>query len=106
MREQQWERVLSTVVKGSKAWLHSGEGSSRRSVMMAHFGPQKLSLCERLRNFGSCNLTTQGWLYVAAILDLYARWVVGWSMSSSCDEACVEATLCMALTRRRRKQGL
>lgn len=30
--------------------------------------------------------TTTGWLYLAVILDLYSRAVVGWSMSSYCDE--------------------
>ncbi len=28
----------------------------------------------------------QGWLYLAVILDLYSRAVVGWSMSACCDE--------------------
>lgn len=31
--------------------------------------------------------TTAGWLYLAVILDLYSRAVVGWSMSNCCDEA-------------------
>lgn len=34
--------------------------------------------------------TTQGWLYLAVILDLYSRAVVGWSMSACCDEDLVE----------------
>jgi|SRR5579859_6045474 len=50
--------------------------------------------------------TKQGWLYLAVILDLYSRIVVGWSMSSHCDEALVENALLMALTRRRPKAGL
>lgn len=44
--------------------------------------------------------TMQGWLYLAVILDLYSRMVVGWSMSAHCDEALVEAALRMALARR------
>src|SRR5579859_2845130 len=28
--------------------------------------------------------TAQGWLYLAVVLDLYSRMVVGWSMSSNC----------------------
>lgn len=47
--------------------------------------------------------TTQGWLYLAVILDLYSRAVVGWSMSAHCDEALVENALHMALSRRRPK---
>ncbi len=50
--------------------------------------------------------TTQGWLYLAVILDLYSRMVVGWSMSSHCDEGLVENALLMALARRRPKAGL
>lgn len=50
--------------------------------------------------------TMQGWLYLAVILDLYSRAVVGWSMSASCDEALAENALQMAVARRRPKAGL
>ena len=50
--------------------------------------------------------TAQGWLYLAVILDLYSRAVVGWSMSACCDEELVAKALQMALTRRRPKAGL
>jgi len=50
--------------------------------------------------------TIQGWLYLAVILDLYSRSVVGWSMSGNCDEELVEHALTMALARRRPNAGL
>jgi putative transposase len=50
--------------------------------------------------------TAQGWLYLAVILDLYSRVVVGWSMSGSGDENLVERALAMALARRRPQAGL
>jgi putative transposase len=50
--------------------------------------------------------TQQGWLYLAVVLDLYSRLVVGWSMSAHCDEALVETALYMALARRRPAAGL
>ena len=50
--------------------------------------------------------TTQGWLYLAVILDLYSRAVVGWSMSACCDEELAEKALQMAIGRRRPKAGL
>jgi putative transposase len=50
--------------------------------------------------------TQQGWLYLAVILDLYSRMVVGWSMSSNCDERLVERALHQALARRRPRVGL
>jgi transposase InsO family protein len=50
--------------------------------------------------------TAQGWLYLAVILDLYSRTVVGWSMSASCDEALAESAANMAMARRRPRAGL
>jgi putative transposase len=50
--------------------------------------------------------TMQGWLYVAVILDLYSRMVVGWSMSSNCDEKLAEQAHPQALARRRPQRGL
>ena len=50
--------------------------------------------------------TAQGWLYLAVILDRYSRIVVGWSMSSNCDERLVERALNMALARRRESSWL
>jgi putative transposase len=50
--------------------------------------------------------TAEGWLYLAVILDMYSRLVVGWSMSAHCDELLVEMALHMALARRRPAAGL
>jgi transposase InsO family protein len=50
--------------------------------------------------------TAEGWLYLAVILDLSSRLVVGWSMSAHGDEPLVEAALRMALARRRPSAGL
>ncbi len=50
--------------------------------------------------------TMQGWLYLAVILDLYSRMVVGWSMSGNCDENLVECALDQAIARRHPKAGL
>lgn len=50
--------------------------------------------------------TMQGWLYLAVILDLYSRMVVGWSMSGNGDEKLVERALDQALARRCPKAGL
>jgi putative transposase len=44
--------------------------------------------------------TTEGWLYVAIILDLFSRLVVGWAMGASNDEQLVTLALEMALVRR------
>ena len=50
--------------------------------------------------------TQQGWLYLAVILDLYSRRVVGFSMSASIDEPLVLSALRMALVTRRPEPGL
>jgi putative transposase len=44
--------------------------------------------------------TQEGWLYLAAILDLYSRRIVGWAMSERIDTALVLSALAMALRHR------
>jgi putative transposase len=44
--------------------------------------------------------TGQGWLYLAAILDLYSRKIVGWAMSERIDTVLVLRALAMALLHR------
>jgi transposase InsO family protein len=44
--------------------------------------------------------TKENWLYVAAILDLYSRKIVGWAMSERIDAALVLGALSMALLHR------
>lgn len=44
--------------------------------------------------------TRQGWLYLAVLLDLYSRQVVGWSMSDRNDTKLVADALMMAIWRR------
>ena len=50
--------------------------------------------------------TSEGWLYLAVVLDLFSRKVVGWSMSSRMKADLVCDALKMAIWRRRPKDGL
>ena len=50
--------------------------------------------------------TDEGWLYFAAVLDLYSRRVVGWSMSSQMTAQLVTDALVMALWRRGKPREL
>jgi transposase InsO family protein len=50
--------------------------------------------------------TKQDWVYVAAILDLYSRRIVGWAVSSQINTALVLAALQMALCHRQPPEGL
>jgi len=50
--------------------------------------------------------TAEGWLYVAVVLDLYSRRVVGWSMNASMTAELVTDALTMAVWRRGRPRKL
>jgi putative transposase len=50
--------------------------------------------------------TTEGWLYVAVVLDLYSRRIVGWSMQARMTSQLVADALMMAIWRRGRPQEL
>ena len=50
--------------------------------------------------------TREGWLYLAVLLDLHSRFVVGWSLSSSLDRSLPLEALENAVRRRRPGRGL
>ncbi len=50
--------------------------------------------------------TDEGWLYLASIMDLFSRLIVGWSMSLSLKAAIVIDALNMAIARRSPQAGL
>jgi transposase InsO family protein len=50
--------------------------------------------------------TCEGWLYLAVLLDLYSRKVIGWAFSMRNDEALTLAALQMALDQRQPEPGL
>jgi len=50
--------------------------------------------------------TAEGWLYVAAVIDLYSRRVVGWSMSARMEAQLVTDALIMAIWRRGEPEAL
>ena len=50
--------------------------------------------------------TQEGWLYLAVLLDLYSRKVVGWSLGSRMDVGLVKGALDMAIGRRQPAPGL
>lgn len=50
--------------------------------------------------------TQEGWLYLAVVIDLYSRKVVGWSMSSRMKAQLVCDALMMAIWQRRPQAGL
>jgi len=50
--------------------------------------------------------TAEGWLYLASILDLFSRKVVGWAMADHMETSLVEDALKMALLQRQPNAGL
>jgi len=50
--------------------------------------------------------TTEGWLYLAVMMDLYSRRIVGWSMSNRLQESLVINAMRMSLFRRKVKSSL
>jgi transposase InsO family protein len=50
--------------------------------------------------------TDEGWLYLAGVIDLYSRKLVGWSMADHMETGLVAAALTMALAQRGVKEGL
>ena len=51
-------------------------------------------------------LTREGWLYLAAVLDVYSRKIVGWATSEWIDTELVKAALRMATMQRMPEAGL
>ena len=54
----------------------------------------------------TCISTDEGWLYLAVVMDLYSRRVVGWSMSARMTATLVCDALRMAIFRRQRPRGV
>jgi putative transposase len=50
--------------------------------------------------------TAEGWLYLAAVMDLYSRRIIGWASSSSLQSSLVKDALHQALRTRRPAAGL
>jgi putative transposase len=50
--------------------------------------------------------TYEGWLYLAVVLDLYSRQVIGWAMAAAQDEALIEQAFRMALLGRHPSAGM
>jgi len=50
--------------------------------------------------------TEQGWLYLAVVMDLFSRRIVGWSMTDHLKSGLVSQALTMAISRRRPGDGL
>ena len=50
--------------------------------------------------------TKNGWLYLATVIDLYSRQVIGWSMADNMKTKLINDALTMAIWKRKPKKGL
>jgi putative transposase len=50
--------------------------------------------------------TRQGWLYLAVVMDLFSRKIVGWAMSENIDSKLVQSAMKMAILHRNPDKGL
>jgi transposase InsO family protein len=80
---------------------HNGLIAPNRILQLKADRPDQLWVTD-----ATCVLTGEGWLYVVAVLDVYTRRVVGWSMGAIFDAPMTIAALRMALSRRRPPPGL
>jgi len=77
---------------------------------------ERRAVCAERRTYGSGRRsanalltpfwTAEGWLYVAAVLDLFSRRVVGWSMKEAMTAQLVTDALMMAIWRRGKPAAL
>src|SRR5207244_4066589 len=113
--------ALGVSRSGFYAWLTRGPSArSRRDEVLS--AKIRTSFADSDRTYGArrvwhdllaagveCGLHAierQGWLYVAAVLDLFSRRVVGWSMSAAMTTELVTDALVMAIWRRGRPREL
>ncbi|GHP01195.1 transposase [Reticulibacter mediterranei] len=98
-------RLMREMELGAKRQRNKPVGTTRRkgsqlapNLLGREFGAEQPN-----QKWGSSTTsvwTAEGWLYVAVILDLFSRLVVGWAMSQNNDEQLVRLALEMALLRR------
>ena len=71
------------------------------NLLDRHFSPQTIGAKNRVFAGDITYIPTdEGWLYLAVVIDLWSRRVVGWSMSHRMTKELVNAALQMALSQR------
>jgi transposase InsO family protein len=100
-QERIWARQRSKFRVATTDSRHDSPIAPNRIREMKPDRPDQLWVTD-----ATCVLTGEGWLYVVAVLDVYTRRVLGWSMGSILDAPMAIAALRMALSRRRPPPGL
>src|SRR6516225_7768386 len=100
-----WHDVLA---EGARCGLHRIERLMRLQGLKARPRRRRLppDVGERQTADFTYVWTAEGWLYVAAVIDLFSRRVVGWSMSAAMTAQLVTDALVMAIWRRGKPDAL
>ena len=103
-------QTLSVTPGGYYAWLKRPE-SERAAIDRKLTAAIRTSFADSDRTYKWAAdfpylWTAEGWLYVAVVLDLFSRRVVGWSMSTQMPAQFVADAMLMAIWRRGPKRAL
>jgi len=99
--ERIWARQRSKFRPRTTDSEHGGPIAPNRIFELEPTRPDQLWVTD-----ATCVLTGQGWLYLVAVLDVYSRRVLGWSMWAALDAPMAVAALQMAINRRHPPPGL
>jgi len=78
-----------------------------RNILKRRFGVKQTKSINRVWASDITYIDThEGWLYLAVVIDLHSRRVIGWSMSHRTTEELVLDALRMALLRRKAPRGI
>jgi len=102
---QQRQRLRAKAAKKFKATTHSNHNLPvAPNLLQQNFTAQATN--QKWVGDITYLWTDEGWLYLAVVIDLYARRVVGWAMAERMTANLVCAALTMALWRRRMPTGV
>jgi putative transposase len=85
---------------GHRCGIHRVERLMRTAHLVARRRRRRMPFDIGPRPEHSIAWTAEGWLYVATVMDLFSRRIVGWSMSSQMTAQLVADALLMAIWRR------
>ncbi len=108
-RTRTWMRQAGVNVRQKRPWAPRTTDSRHALPVAPNLLNRQFAVAVPNRVWGSdiTYLPTQeGWLYLAIVVDLFSRKVVGWAVAATMETSLVEAALTMAIGRRQPPPGL
>lgn len=102
-------RQAGVSVKGARPWKPHTTDSAHAWPVAPNRLNRQFAVSAPNRVWGSdltCLPTQEGWLYLAVVVDLFSRKIVGWAMGSTMETSLVVTALTMAIGRRQPPPGL